>query len=149
MEKEVFEFTIEDTVTDVGLRLAIASRVPDEIDIRVDNVAEHKVRVYLKGYKESVESFYKYLRKQKLGEAKNHIFSELKPLEAGCIEINTDRFFHKLQCEQLGKFVDVGTAGFEGLGNKVDNLGGKIDSLGDKLDTLPERIAKELKAALK
>ncbi len=168
MEKEISEFTIKNKVTDVGLRLAIASRVPDEVDIRVDNITENKVKVYLKGDKKSVERCYKYLKKQKLGEAEEYTFSELKPLEAsGCMEINTDRFFHKLQCEQLGKFVEVGTKGFgelgnkmegvgskmnngfEGLGDKINGLGNKIDNLGEKLDDLPKKLAEELKPHLK
>ena len=143
MDKEIFGFMIKNKVTDVGFRLAIASRVPDELDIRVDNITKNKVRVYLKGDKESVERFYKYLKKQKLGKAEGYVFSELKSIDAvGCMEVSTDRFFHKLQCEQLGKFVEVGTTGFEGLGEK-------IDTLGKKFDNLPKEIAKELKSIMK
>jgi len=176
MEKEIFEFTIENKVTDVGLRLAVASRVPDELDIRADNITENKVKIYLKGSKESIERFYSQLKEQKLGDAEDYTFSELKLVEpAGCMGVNTDRFFHKLQCEQLGKFVEVGTAGFRELGDKIDgmgdNLGSKIDGLGErmdsgfdglgnkidegfgnmsnKLDDLPKEIAKELREVLK
>ena len=129
---QIFEFTIENEVTDVRLRLDIAGRVPDELDIRIDNLSAHKVKVYLRGKEEGVERFYRHLKKQKkLGDAKNYTVSELKPVEAGCIEINTDRFFHKLQCEQMGKFVKVGKEGFKELGEKIDKL--------------PENLAKELK----
>lgn len=138
MDKEIFEFIIENEVTDVGLRLDIAGRVPDELDIRIDNLSAHKVKVYLRGKEEGVERFYRHLKRQKkLGDAKNYTVSELKPVEAGCISVNTDRFFHKLQCEQMGKFVEVG----KDLGEKIDN---GFENMSKKLDELPKNLAKEL-----
>ena len=68
----------------------------------------------------------------KLGRAENYIFSELKQLdEAGRMKINTIRFFHKLKCEQLEKFVDV------------------REAIRDELKKLPSKFAQELKKVIR
>ncbi len=82
--------------------------------------------------------FWEQLQKQVLGEAENPTFSE--PQEMAKMPIDTDRFFHKLQCEQMGKFVDVGLH----MKNSVDTMSGKIDNMSSKLDALPENMAKEI-----
>lgn len=125
-------------MTDVGLRLAIAQEVPDELEIRIDNIAENIVRVFLKGTKTSVDKFYKHLQKVKLGNAEHYTFSEVKPVtEAGCFQVSSDRFFHKLQCEQLGKFVVVGMLmqqDISSMKTSVDNLTSAIQKLTETLD---------------
>jgi len=162
----IFQFSIENKVVDVGLRLAIAQEVPDELEIRVDNVTENSVMVYLKGNETAVKKFYDCLKTKKLGKADKYNFSELKPLEIpGCFNIRSDRFYHKLQCEQMGKFVDaaidmkgemhnMGTE-MHGMGTEMrdmrtemrDGFGGltaELKNLNQKLDDLPERIAEKL-----
>ena len=136
--KKCFEFIVKDKVQDVGLRLAIAKQVPDELDVRTDNLPDGSVRVVVRGQKQDVMRFWEQLQKQVLGEAKNPTFSE--PQEMAKMPIDTDRFFHKLQCEQMGKFVDVGLQ----MKNSVDTMSGKIDNMSSKLDALPENMAKEI-----
>ncbi len=143
-EGEIFYFLIENKVTDVGLRLAIAKEVPDELDIRIDNITKKKVKVYLKGNPVSITKFYNRLKRKKLGRAEKYTFSELNPLSnesVGCFKIVTDRFYHKLQCEQLGKFVDVGI----GMRDDIKDMTASMKNLGGKIDDLPKGIAKELK----
>lgn len=141
----IFYFYIENKVTDVGLRLSIAQDVPDELDVRVDNIADNKVVVYLKGNTESVKKFYNRLKTKQLGKAEKYTFSDLKPVESvGCFNINTDRFYHKLQCEQLGKFVEVGIK----MGEDIHKMTNRMEELTKKMDTLPKNMAKELKAVL-
>jgi hypothetical protein len=153
MDKQIFYFNIENRVVDVGLRLAVAMEVPDQLGIRMDNEAENKVKVYLEGNEDAARKFYEKLKTKKLGKAEHYSFSELKPIEsAGCFSIDTDRFYHKLQCEQLGKFVETGLdmkKSIDGLGDKIDGLGDKIDGLGNKMDALPRNIALELRKVLK
>lgn len=136
--KKCFEFIVKDKVQDVGLRLAIAKQVPDELDVRTDNLPDGSVRVVVRGQKQDVMRFWEQLQKQVLGEAENPTFSE--PQEMAKMPIDTDRFFHKLQCEQMGKFVDVGLQ----MKNSVDTMSGKIDNMSSKLDALPENMAKEI-----
>jgi len=136
--KKCFEFIVKDKVQDVGLRLAIAKQVPDELDVRTDNLPDGSVRVVVRGQKQDVMRFWEQLQKQVLGEAENPTFSE--PQEMAKMPIDTDRFFHKLQCEQMGKFVDVGLH----MKNSVDTMSGKIDDMSSKLDVLPENMAKEI-----
>jgi|GEM_PF-6810840 len=135
----IYYFYIENKVTDVGLRLNIAKNLPDELDIRIENITKHKVRVYLKGNKEAVERFYNHIKKKKkLGKAKDYSISELKLIkEPGCVSIDTNRFFHKLECEQLGKFVDVGI-----------EMRDEIKEMRKEMKTLPKNLAKELKKVL-
>ena len=136
--KKCFEFIVKDKIQDVGLRLAIAKQVPDELDVRTDNLPDGSVRVVVRGQKQDVMRFWEQLQKQVLGEAENPTFSE--PQEMAKMPIDTDRFFHKLQCEQMGKFVDVGLH----MKNSVDTMSGKIDNMSSKLDALPENMAKEI-----
>ena len=142
-----YYFSIEDGVTNMGLRLAIAQDIPDELQLRVDNISDRKVKVYLRGNETAIKRFYEHITKKKtLGKAQKFTISELKPIDGiGCFDIETDRFFHKLQCEQMGKFVDVGIE----MKNEISTMGGKIDGLGSKIDQLPKRIAEELKEALR
>ena len=138
----IFYFDIENKVTDVGSRLSIAKEVPDELEIRIDNLADNTVRVYLKGNKAAVDRFYERLKTKKLGHAQHHHFSEIKPIDkAGCFGVSTDRFFHKLQCEQLGKFVEVGTA----MQTDVASMKTSIDNLTLAINNLPEALAKAFK----
>lgn len=43
--KKCFQFIVKDKVQDVGLRLAIAKLIPDELDVRADNLPNGSVRV--------------------------------------------------------------------------------------------------------
>ncbi|MBN2250936.1 MAG: hypothetical protein JW724_02525 [Candidatus Altiarchaeota archaeon] len=154
----IFQFDIENKVTNVGLRLSIAREIPDELDIRIDNLAGNRIRVYLKGNEVAVKRFYEKIKKTPLGKAEDYRFSDLKPLDLPeCFSVESDRFFHKLQCEQMSKFVDVGLD----LQKETRGMSGKIDSLTQetagmrediramsaKLDKLPERIAHAIKNA--
>ena len=107
-EEKCFQFTVKnkDKVQDVGLRLAIAKRVPDELEVRADNLPDGSVMVFVKGKEGDVKKFWNNLQKDILGKIENPTFSELKIIPV--ISIDTNRFFHKLECEQLGKFVGVG-----------------------------------------
>jgi acylphosphatase len=138
----IFYFDIENKVTGVGLRLSIAKEVPDELEIRIDNLADNKVRVYLKGNKDASDKFYARLKTNKLGQAEQYHFSEMKAIDkAGCFGVSTDRFFHKLQCEQLGKFVEVGVS----MQTDISSMKTSIDNLTLAINKFPEALAKALK----
>jgi len=137
-QRKCFEFIVRDTVQNVGLRLAIAKLIPDELDVRADNLPDGSVRVVVRGYKGDVIRFWEQLQKQVPGKAENPTFSQ--PKEIVEMPIETDRFFHKLQCEQMEKFVDVGLD----MKGSIDGMSGKIDSMNSKLDTLPQNIAREI-----
>jgi len=144
-QKRCFEFIVKNRVQGVGLRLAIAKQIPDELDVRTDNLPDGSVRVVVKGQKQDVKKFWEQLQKQVLGKAENPAFSQIE----GIVEmpIETDRFFHKLQCEQMEKFVDVGLdmkGSIDSMSGKIDGMGSKIDHMSSKLDTLPEDMAREL-----
>jgi acylphosphatase len=144
-EPKCFEFIVKNNVQGVGLRLAIAKQIPDELDVRTDNLPDGSVRVVVKGEKRDVKKFWEQLQKQVLGKAENPTFSQPE----GIVEmpIETDRFFHKLQCEQMEKFVDVGLdmkGSIDSMSGKIDGMGSKIDHMSSKLDTLPEDMAREL-----
>ena len=144
-QKKCFEFVVKNRVQGVGLRLAIAKQIPDELDVRTDNLPDGSVRVVVKGQKQDVKKFWEQLQKQVLGKVENPTFSQLE----GIVEmpIETDRFFHKLQCEQMENFVDVGmdTKGsIDSMSGKIDGMGSKIDHMSSKFDTLPEDMAREL-----
>ncbi len=130
-KKRCFQFIVKDNVQDVGLRLAITKLIPDELDVRTDNLPEGSVRVVVRGYKQDVMRFWKALQQQVLGKAENPTFSGPAPMTT--LSIETDRFFHKLQCEQMGKFVDVGL-----------HMKNSVDAMSSKLDALPENMAKEI-----
>jgi len=122
---QIYYFSIRNKVTGVGLRLDIARYLPDELELRVDNLSNSEVMVYLRGRVESIERFYNFLTNKRLGEAKHYSFSKLIPLgEKGCFNVDTNRFFHKLECEQLGKFVNVG------LGMRKDMSAMRVDIRG-------------------
>lgn len=140
-EKKCFEFIVKDNVQSVGLRLAIAKLVPDELDVRADNLPGSSVRVVVRGRKRDVIKFWEELQKQVLSKAKNPNFSEGQA--AAKTPIDTDRFFHKLQCEQMEKFVDVGLAmknSIDGMGGKIDGVSGKIDGMSGKIDHMSGNI---------
>jgi len=154
--ENIFYFDIENKVTDVGLRLSIAKEVPDELEIRIDNLADNIVRVYLKGNKAAVDRFYDHLKTKKLGHAEHYRFSEIKPIDkAGCFGVSTDRFFHKLQCEQLGKFVETGTSmqanmksmdtSVKSMQTDIRSVKESIDKLTQTIEGLPVALAKALK----
>lgn len=137
MANEVFYCHIANKVTDVGLRLAIAKEVPDELSIRVDNLADNKVVVYLKGNKVSAEKFYDTLKTKKLGDAKDYRFSEFKPIESTkSPEVDTDRFYHKLQSEQLGKFVEIGLA----MGGNIEKMAGSVKGMDESMGEMAGNI---------
>jgi acylphosphatase len=142
--ENIFYFELENKVTDVGLRLSIAKEVPDELEIRIDNLADNKVRVFLKGNKTAVERFYELLKTRKLGQAQHYRFSEVKTIDkTGCFGVSTDRFFHKLQCEQLGKFVEVGTCmqtNMESMDTSVKSMQTGIKSVKESIDKLTQTI---------
>jgi len=157
--RKCFGFIVKDTVQNVGLRLAIAKQVPDELDVRTDNLPDGSVRVVVKGQKQDVRKFWEQLQKQVLGKAENPTFSQPKEIVEMPIEI--DRFFHKLQCEQMEKFVDVGLdmktsidemsykiggmdCKLDGVNFRLDGVNSTLSSMNSKLDTLPENIAMEM-----
>lgn len=150
--KKCYQFIVKDKVQDVGLRLAIAKLIPDELDVRVDNLPDGSVRVIVRGYKQDVMEFWEQLQKYVLGKANNPTFSTPEGLMT--TSVGTDRFFHKLQCAQMGKFVDVGLemkSSIDAMSSKIDNMGDDIkgmsstlNSMDCKLDTLPENMAKEI-----
>lgn len=76
----------------------------------------------LRGKEEEVKKFYNKLKDDLAGNPIT--FLPLNPISD--IEISTDRFYHRLQCEQMGKFVDVGF------------------SMKKSIDSLPENMAKVL-----
>ena len=129
-EKKCYQFIVKDKVQDIGLRLAIAKMIPDELDVRADNMPDGSVRVVVRGLKKDVMEFWKALRKEVLGKAENPGLSD--PTDMPGMSIATDRFFHKLQCEQMEKFVDVGLD----MKNSIDIMSGKIDGLGGKIDAM-------------
>jgi len=137
-EKKCFEFIVKDKVQDVGLRLAIGKLIPDELDVRADNLPDGSVRVVVRGYKHDVMQFWEQLQKHILGKAENPTFSGAEGITTTPIE--TDRFFHKLQCEQMEKFVGVGLD----MKNSIDDMNSTIRGMGSKLDTLPKNMAKEI-----
>ena len=151
-KKKCYQFIVKDKVQDVGLRLAIAKLIPDELDVRADNMLDGSVRVIVRGYKQDVMSFWKALQHQVLGKAENPTFSS--PAAMSTTLMNTDRFFHKLQCEQMEKFVDVGLEmknSIDGMSSKIGSMDSKLYgmnstlcSMDSKLDTLPANMAKEI-----
>ena len=123
MVESTYYFTIINKVTDVGLRLNVAQYLPDELELRMDNVSENEVGVFLKGKETYVNKFYERLQKTDLGHAKNYSFSKLEEVaEVGCFNVDTNRFFHKLECEQMGKFVDVGLSMNESMSTMDRNI---------------------------
>ena len=126
----------------MGLRLAIGKLVPDELDVRADNLPDGSVRVVVRGLEQDVRKFWRNLQRELLAKAENPGFSQLKDITG--TSIDTNRFYHKLQCEQMEKFVDVGLD----MKNSVDNMSDEIDNMSSginsKLDSLPENIAKEI-----
>jgi acylphosphatase len=151
-KKKCFAFTVKDKVQDVGLRLAIAKQIPDELDVRTDNLPDGSVRVVVRGLEKDVVKFWKAIQRQVFGKAKNPMFSA--PDVTSSMPMHTDRFFHKLQCEQMEKFVDVGLGmrdSIDGIGGrincigvKIDCMNGKIDNMTSKLDALPRNMAREM-----
>jgi acylphosphatase len=137
-QRKCFEFIVRDTVQNVGLRLAIAKLIPDELDVRADNLPDGSVRVVVRGYKGDVIRFWEELQKHVLGKVENPAFSKAEGITT--MPIQTDRFFHKLQCEQMEKFVGVGLD----MKGSIDGMSGKIDSMSSKLDTLPQNMAREI-----
>lgn len=157
--RKCYQFIVKDEVQDVGLRLVIAKLIPDELDVRADNLPDGSVRVVVRGRKKDVMEFWKALRKEVLGKAENPGLSGPKDMPG--MSIATDRFFHKLQCEQMEKFVDVGLEmknsidgmsskiggmdnKLDGMSSKLDGMNSKLDGIGSKLDVLPKNMAKEL-----
>ena len=154
-QRKCFEFFVKNKVQNVGLRLAIAKLIPDELDIRTDNMPDGSVRVIVKGHKHEVLEFWERLQKQVLGKAENPTFSQ--PAEMVGMPIETDRFFHKLQCEQMEKFVGVGLdmkssidsmstkiggmdGKIDGMTNKINGMSGKIDGMSSKIDGMSSNI---------
>jgi acylphosphatase len=129
------------------------------MDVRTDNMPDGSIRVVVRGRKQEVMEFWERLQKQVLGKAENPTFSQ--PAGIAEMSIESDRFFHKLQCEQMGKFVNVGLdmkGSIDSMSSKIDHMSGTIDNMSSKvdhmstnvshmstkLDTLPENMAKEL-----
>lgn len=92
------------------------------------------------------------MQKNVLGKVENPAFSKAE--EITTMPIQSDRFFHKLQCEQMGKFVGVGLdmkGSIDSMSSKIDSAGSKIDgmsreigNMNSKLDTLPGNMAREI-----
>ena len=129
--KGCFEFKIKDKekIHGVGFRLKIAERIPDDLDGRVEN-ENGFVKVTLQGEEKRVKKFYNKLKRELGGNP--IVFLELKSIPDTLIR--TDRFFHKLECEQMGKFVDVGL-----------EMRDAIKEMKDAIIELPEKIAKAIK----
>jgi hypothetical protein len=130
MDKCIYQFDIEDG-TNVGLRLAVSQYLPDELELRIDNLGGNKARIYLKGEEKTVKEFYELLKTQQLGEAKNPRFTAL--ITSGPnVSVSSDRFFHKLQSEQLGKFVSAGL----GMSSNIAGMNAVISGLNKKYHTI-------------
>ena len=125
-----FEFKIrnKEKIQGVGLRFKIAQRIPDDLDGRADNVGDF-VRVRLKGDERRIKDFYNELKKDIAGNPIE--FTELTPIPD--ITIKTDRFYNRLQCEQMGKFVDVGV-----------NMSKDMKEMSNEMKNLPKNLAVEL-----
>lgn len=148
-KKKCFQFIVKDKAQDVGLRLAIAKLIPDELDVRADNLPDGSVRVVLRGYEGDVRRFWEQLQKHILGKVQNPTFSNTEGITT--LPIATDRFFHKLQCEQMEKFVGVGLdmkSSIDNMSSKIDmmnsHMSTKLDSIDSRLDALPKNMAKEI-----
>ena len=144
-EKRCYQFTVKNKVQGVSLRLAIARLIPDELDVRADNQPNGSVKVYLRGHEEDVKKFWKALQREVLGKAENPTFSGVH--EIAGISIDTDRFYHRLQCEQMEKFIDVGFGmrdSIDTMGNRIGAMGSNIAQMSDKIDKLPQNMAKEI-----
>ena len=89
------------------------------------------------------------MKTKKLGHAEKYTFSELQPVTAvGCFSVNNDRFFHKLQCEQLGKFVETGMymqVNIKSMDKNVKDMKESLDNLTKAVESLPEALAKAIK----
>ena len=152
MTPKYFQFIVKDKVQDVGFRLAIAKLLPDSLDVRVDNLEDGSVRVVLRGEEKEVREFYERLKRGTLGKSVNPEFVNLTQVEGD--GISTDRFFHKLQCEQMEKFVDVGfemKGSMDGMKGSMDEMKGSmvemkgsVDEMSKDIKSLPENLAKEL-----
>ena len=66
-KKKCFKFIVKN-IESLSLRLAIAKLIPDELDVRADNLPDGSVRVMVKGHKQEVKKFWKALQKQVLGK---------------------------------------------------------------------------------
>jgi acylphosphatase len=137
-KRKCFQFIVKNKVQDVGLRLAIARLVPDELDVRADNLSDGSVRVVVRGQEDDVWKFWKNLQIEVLGKTDNPTFSQ--PTTMTTMSIDIHRFFHKLQCEQMEKFVDVGLE----MRDSICSIGGKIDNMISRLDALPKNMALEI-----
>lgn len=85
--------------------------------------------------------FWEELQKQVLGKAKNPNFSEAQA--AAKTPIDTDRFFHKLQCEQMERFVDVGLDmknSIDGMSSKIGGMDSKLDGVNTKFDGMSSTL---------
>jgi len=144
-EKKCFEFFVKNKVQNVGLRLAIAKNIPDELDVRTDNMPDGTVRVLLRGEKEDVLRFWKSLQEELLGEVKNPTFSHVA--QVSLASVDTDRFYHKLQCDQMEKFVHVGLEmkdAIQGMSSTLTDMNSTLAGMNSKLDSLPANLAKEI-----
>jgi hypothetical protein len=144
----LYHFSLSDGVIDVGTRLDLVKHLPSELDIRADNnVDDSEVDVYLSGNENSIRGYYDLLQHQKLGRARDYRFSGLSESKE-CPPLDSNRFFHKLECEQLGKFVDVGLGMQSDMKamsykmNELTNISSKLGELTAKMGELIE-VTKE------
>jgi hypothetical protein len=120
-----YSFTVSDGVVDVGTRLDLVKYLPRDLEIQADNDPnERYVTVHLGGNKDSIRNYYNLIQSKPLGKSTNACFTELKENGESTIT-NSDRFFHQLQCEQLGKFVDVGLD----MRHDINHMSNKMDEL--------------------
>lgn len=136
---KVFQFEIENGVTDVGLRLAVSQYLPDELELRIDNLGKNTVRIYLRGGETDARKFYDLLKTQSLGDSKNPRFTSLQEVSSE-VPVNSDRFFHKLQSEQLGKFVSTGIQ----MGRDINRMGSVVGGLDNKYHTISLTLKAQL-----
>jgi hypothetical protein len=133
-----YKFRVENHVIGAGTRVAIAKELPDNVDLRLENVVDERgehVVVHVKGEESDVEDYrnkVEYLKKaNKLGKAADY---EITRIEEDTIQnIDTERTFNKLECEQMSTFVDTSIElrdttknGFAGLSQDIKNLPAEI-----------------------
>ncbi|MFH1373245.1 MAG: hypothetical protein ABII79_05575 [bacterium] len=107
--------------------------LPDDLEGRADNVGDVVV-VRLKGEEKRVKEFYNQLR----SELPNNplVLTQLSTIPN--IIIKTERSYNRLQCEQMGKFVDIGI-------EMRDAMNEGFKDVKNTLKDLPKDLAKAIK----
>ena len=140
-------FYIKDKVQEVGYRVHIMQKILNsDLKGNVINLADGRVEVRLEGEKERIEEFYEELKKENSPE-----LVAGKP-EYYDLEFNADLMvpdsMRSSQALMLGQLTK-GIVYIAGMNESIKRMNEGIKGMNEKLDRLPERIAKELKQALK